>query len=36
VQCGNYDEPRKSECETERAAFDVSPTIDAIARTLAP
>jgi hypothetical protein len=36
VQCGNYDEPSKSECETERAAFDVGPTIDAIARTLAP
>ena len=36
VQCGNYDEPNRSECETERAAFDVSPTIDAIARTLEP
>jgi hypothetical protein len=34
VQCANYDEPEKSACESERATFDVSPTIDAIARTI--
>jgi hypothetical protein len=34
VQCGNYDDPRKRECETEREAFDVDVVIDRIARTI--
>jgi len=34
VQCANYDEPKKTECETERASFDISKTIDEIAQTL--
>jgi hypothetical protein len=34
VQCGNYDDLRKRQCETERDAFDLDPLIDAIARTL--
>ena len=34
VQCGNYDEPRRGECERERAAFEIDPIVDRIARTL--
>jgi hypothetical protein len=34
VQCGNYDEPQRGECEAERAAFDPGTLIDAVARTL--
>lgn len=34
VQCGNYDEPQKTECEAERAAFDPGAMIDAVARTV--
>lgn len=33
-QCGNYDEPRRDECEREREAFSMDPIVDAIARTL--
>jgi hypothetical protein len=32
VQCGNYDEPRRIECERERAAFSIDPVVDGIAR----
>ncbi len=34
VQCANYDEPSKSECETERSSFNIDPTIDKIANSL--
>lgn len=34
VQCANYDEPQKTECETERATFDISYLVDEIAQTL--
>jgi hypothetical protein len=34
VQCGNYDDPRKRECETEREAFDVDVVIERMARTI--
>lgn len=34
VQCANYDEPQKTECESERAAFDPGAIIDAVALTL--
>lgn len=30
VQCGNYDEPKKSECEAERASFNVDIVVDRI------
>ncbi len=30
VQCANYDEPQKTECDTERAAFDIDSIIDKI------
>lgn len=33
-QCGNYDEPERSECERERETFSMDPIVDAIARTL--
>lgn len=29
-QCANYDEPKKTECEREREAFDLDSTIDRI------
>ena len=35
VQCGNYDEPQKSECNAERQTFDPGMLIDAVARTVA-
>lgn len=34
VQCGNYDDPKKTRCEQERAAFDIDPVIAGIAATL--
>lgn len=34
VQCANYDEPARGECERERVAFSIEPIIDRIARTL--
>lgn len=34
VQCGNYDEARRSECERERADFSIDPVIDAIAQSV--
>lgn len=36
VQCANYDDPQKTECENERAAFDISNLIDEIAQTIRP
>ncbi len=30
VQCANYDNPKKTECETERGAFDPNPIVDAM------
>ncbi len=30
IQCGNYDEPKKSACEKERASFDINSIIDKI------
>src|SRR5690606_3694063 len=33
-QCGNYDEPNRSECEREREAFSMDQIIDDVARTL--
>ena len=34
VQCGNYDEGQRAECERERSAFSVDPTIDEVVQTL--
>ncbi len=34
VQCANYDDPQKTECENERATFDISNLVDEIAQTL--
>jgi hypothetical protein len=34
VQCANYDEPKKTECESERTTFDINPIVDRIAQTL--
>lgn len=36
VQCGNYDEPKKSECDAERTAFDahLNSTVDQIFETI--
>jgi hypothetical protein len=33
-QCANYDEPKKTECETERSNFDIGGAIDAMVSTL--
>lgn len=33
-QCGNYDEPQKTECENLRTAFDLDSIVDRIAKTL--
>lgn len=30
VQCGNYEEPKKTECEQERASFDLDTVVDQI------
>ncbi len=32
--CGNYPEPQMAECERERSAFSIDPTIDAVARSI--
>jgi hypothetical protein len=32
VQCANYDEPQKTACKSEQAAFDIGPIVDAIAQ----
>ena len=34
IQCGNFDEPEKIECEAERAAFDINSIIDQIVRNI--
>lgn len=34
VQCGNYDEPQKSECDADRAAFDPDEIMAEVARTV--
>lgn len=34
VQCANYDEPKSTECQTERSAFDVGPTVDQMFQTI--
>lgn len=34
VQCGNYDEERRAECESERAAFSVDSTIDKVVQSI--
>jgi hypothetical protein len=34
VQCGNYDEPQKSQCEGERETFDLDSVIDRIVKTI--
>ncbi len=35
VQCGNYGEPQKSECERERADFNLDNLVDRVAQTVA-
>lgn len=32
VQCANYDDPQKSECEAERGSFDIDSVLDRIAQ----
>lgn len=34
IQCGNYDDPQKTECEAERASFDITPIVDKIFETI--
>lgn len=34
VQCGNYDEPKKTECEKERATFNIDSVVNQIVNTL--
>ncbi len=34
VQCANYDNPQKLECDAEREAFDITKTIDDVFSTL--
>jgi hypothetical protein len=34
VQCGNFDDPAKHECEEERHKFDIGSIIDQIAQTI--
>ncbi len=34
VQCGNFDEPKKTECEKERAKFDIENIIDLMAQSI--
>lgn len=34
VQCGNFDNPERSECEKERQKFDIDGIIDQIAQTI--
>lgn len=33
-QCVNYDDPKRTECQAEESAFNISPTIDQIVQTL--
>ncbi len=35
IQCGNYEEPKKTACENERKTFNIDNTIDKIAQTTA-
>ena len=34
VQCANYDDPKKVQCENERAAFDIDSTVDRMAQSV--
>jgi hypothetical protein len=34
VQCANYDDPQKIECESERAAFNIDSTVDRMAQSV--
>lgn len=34
VQCGNYSEPQKTECENERSSFNLDSIVDRMARTI--
>lgn len=34
VQCGNYEEPKKTECEQERASFDLNTMVDQMFETI--
>jgi len=34
VQCGNYDAPKKTECEGERETFDIDSVVDRIVKTI--
>ncbi len=34
VQCGNYNEPEMSKCQSERNAFDIGPAVDKIFQTV--
>lgn len=34
LQCGNYSEPRKTECESEREIFDLDSLVDQIAQSV--
>jgi hypothetical protein len=34
VQCANYDEPQRAQCDAERVAFDIGSMIDTMAGTL--
>ncbi len=34
VQCGNYEEPDKSQCETERTTFNMDSIVDSIVSTI--
>ncbi len=34
VQCGNYDNPQKTECENERVMFDIDALLETIAATV--
>lgn len=34
VQCGNYDDPEKTECENLRTTFDINNVVDQIAQTV--
>ncbi len=36
VQCANYEDPQKTECQTERDAFSPDKTVDAIFGTVTP
>ena len=36
VQCANYDDPQKTECEQERASFNIDNVIDSIVRSAFP